>query len=436
MEETKLSFFSTEENQAWQEIPGWLLPSTAEELYRCASLANPNGFVVEIGSFSGKSTVCIASALKKNRHENKMPQMAAIDIMFQPGFRDYLALFGVSDYINVIKKPSLAAAEKWNQPISFIYIDGHHGKAHAYADLMVWDTFIMPGGIVALDDTAGFFLGPSLQVQAAIQTGAYDLISDIGGVTFLKKKKALLPFISDFPLSEGSLRAYVDYVSAWLGAMDLAFELPQLPPPSQNKIPPKQNKDFVKIIGRKVLDTSLRQILHSITKKKASRKQINQTQTPSSIDHTDEALSIPNKLKKPYQILKWLEVEHQNDEVIENTVLYLNACLEIRLNHIANAIKKLEILSELDESLKFINYNISIQQLSVLRLAQSHDLQGNRDIAKEKYQVLIKESTVPEIRHQAELGLSKSFQLSATNRNKLLREYNAELRKYKTMYEV
>lgn len=427
MEQMRLSFFSTQENQAWREIRGWLLPSGAEELYRYASQANPNGFVVEVGSFSGKSTVCIARALKDNRHENKTRQMVAVDIKFQSDFRDNLAQFGVSDHIYIMESSSLHAAENWNQPVSFLYIDGHHGKAHAYADLTVWDTLVMPGGIVALDDIAGFMLGPNLQMQAAIRTGAYDLLSDVGGVSFLKKKKALLPFISDFPLSEGSLIAYIDYVSAWLGAMDPAFRLPQWPQK------PNQNKDFWRRIGRKLLDTSPRQALHFISKKLVSRIQV--TQLPVSIDNSDEALYVLDILKKPYRILKWLEMEHHPDEAIENTLSYLNACLEIRLNHIGNAIRKFEILSKLDGSLNFMHYSISIQELSVLRLAQSHDLQGARDMAKEKYQSL-KESNIPEIQHQAEFGLSKPFQLPTVSNKLLLREYNMDLSRYRTIRDL
>jgi hypothetical protein len=54
---------------------------------------------------------------------------------------------------------SLDAAETWKRPISFLHIDGQHGKAHAYADLLVWDMMTMPHGIVVLDDRIGFMLG-------------------------------------------------------------------------------------------------------------------------------------------------------------------------------------------------------------------------------------------------------------------------------------
>ncbi|MGB8698743.1 MAG: class I SAM-dependent methyltransferase, partial [Thermosynechococcaceae cyanobacterium] len=373
----KLSFLTLPEQQAWQQITGWLLPDAAETLYRYASLACPNGVVVEIGSFSGKSTVCLARALKDHSDKSKLSKMVAIDIQFQLNFKKNLARLGIANYVSTMESSSLDAVENWNQPISFLYIDGHHGKAHAYADLMVWDAFVIPGGIVALDDTAGFMLGPNLQLQSAIRTGAYELLSDVGGVSFLQKKKALIPPISEYPFSMGSLAAYMGYVSAWLGAMDPAFRLPQMPNNTKS------------LLGRAVVklwDTSPKQLLDYILVKFTSRKQVHQFY---DFNNTDEDLNIPNEFKKIYRVLEWLKMEGDSNEAIKDNLLYLNACLEIRLKNIDNSIKKFEILSKLNKSIKFINYNISINELSMLRLAQSYDLYGFRDKAKVTYQALL-----------------------------------------------
>ena len=429
MEQKRLGFFSTRENRAWHEIHGWLLPSAAELLYKYASQANTKGSVVEIGSYSGKSTVCIAYALKDKRQKNNTSQLVAIDIRFQPDFTNNISQFGLSDFINIIESSSLDVAGNWGQPVSFLYIDGHHGKAQAYADFMVWDTLVMEGGVVALDDTAGFMLGPNLQIQAAIRTGAYELLSETGGVSFLMKNKNLLPVIGDFPLSQGSLIAYTDYVSAWLGAMDPAFRLPQKP-----KLFPKpnHNKGFWRRVGKNLLDISPRQVLHFISKEFASQKQVKPPHV--NIENSDENIYVPEILKKPNHILKWLETEHHPDKAVENTLLYLSACLDMHLNHISKAIIKLERLSIFNNTLDFIHYNISIRELSCLRLAQSYDIQGVRDIAKEKYQDLVKKSTVPEIRQQAELGLLKPFRIPNVSNKLLLREYNLDLSRYKTIH--
>ena len=430
MEQKRLTFFSAQENRAWQDVRGWLLPAAAEELYRCASMANPNGYVVEIGSYSGKSTLCIARALEDNIKRGNTQQMVAVDVKFQHDFADNLTQFGLYSCVNIMENTSLEVAENWGKPVSFLYIDGHHGKAHAYADFMVWDTLIMLDGIVALDDTAGFMLGPNLQMQAAIRTGAYQLLSEVGGVSFLKKTNNLLPFISDFPLAEGSLIAYTDYVSSWLGAMDPAFRLPQKPYMAQNN---NHDKSLRRRAVNKLLDISPRQVLHFISKKLTSRKQ--EVQAHVNIDNS--GVKAPGLLKKPGNILNWLEMKHYPDEAVEHTLSYLSACLNIRLNHIDKAVKKLERLSGLDNAINFIHYNISIREMSTLRLAQSYDIKGDRGAANKKYQDLMKECTIPEIRHYAELGLSKPFQMPNVDNKLLLREYNLPMNKYRaTHYNV
>ncbi len=422
MEPTRLTFLTAKENRTWQAIRGWLLPSAAEVLYRYASQANPQGAVVEIGSFAGKSTVCIARALKDNRHE--ISHAFAIDIWFQPDFRDNLDDLGVLELIHCLETSSLDAAENWTQPISFLYIDGHHGKAHAYADLLVWDTMVMPGGIVAFDDTIGFMMGPNLSLQAAMLTGAYELLTEVGGVSFLKKKQALLPFISDFPLSKGSLIAYVHYVGAWLGAMDPVFRLPQLP---QSK--PQGPLMQVRRLFSRLWNTSPRQVAHYTANKFVSRK--DSEQYSSVADNNGETPIHVGTLKEPQRILEWLKMEHHPDEVTATTLSYLSACLEIRLSRVGSAIEKLRNLCELDRSLQFLHYKISIREMAILRLAQAYDLQGTRNLAKEGYVSLMQESAIPELRRYAELGLSTPFRLPALSRKLLLRQYNLELAKYR-----
>jgi len=412
MERTRLTFLTEEENRTWQEIPGWLLPSAAELLYQHASQANLQGAVVEIGTFAGKSLVCIARAVKDTRPE--ISRVVAIDPQFQPEFRETLNDFGVSALIRCLEMPSLAAADTWRQPISFLYIDGHHGKAHAYADLVVWDTMVIPGGIVALDDTIGFFVGPNLQVQVATLTGAYELLTEVGGVTFLKKKQALFPLISVFPLSKGSLIAYVQYVGAWLGAMDPAFRLPQRP---QARI----TGNSVRRLLSNLWNASPRQVAHYIATK--------------SVFHKDEEASIRDRtLQEPQRLLEWLQTEHNLDEATATTLAYFGACLKMRLSRADSAIEELRRLCGLDTSVQFPHYKISIREMAMLRLAQAYDLRGTRNLAKETYVSVIQESPIPELRHSAELGLSTPFQLPALTRKTLLREYNLELDKYQDTF--
>ncbi len=73
--------------------------------------------------------------------------------------------------------------------------------------------------------------------------------------------------------------------------------------------------------------------------------------------------------------------------------------------------------------------------MSSLRLAQSYDIQGAWDIAKDKHQELMKESTIPEIRDYLESGLSIPFQIPKLDNKLLLRQYNLSLNKYRARHD-
>ncbi len=422
MDRPRLTFLSANETPLWDEIRGRLLPSAAELLYGFASQANPEGVAVEIGSFAGKSTVCIARGLKDSKNENA--RLFAIDIHFQSDFRDNLADFGVSELVECLEKASLDAAEMWTQPISFLYIDAHHGKAHGYADLMVWDAMVIPGGIVALDDTGGFLLGPNLQLQAALRTGAYDLVTEAGGTSFLKKKRSLFPFISDFPLSDGSLMAYVQYVSAWLGAMNPDFRASRRP----EMLPrPKRRRSKLNTIFTRFWDIGPRRLARFFVKK--------------SVEDFNQEFSLRERTretgggakggpKEARRILEWLGTHH-HDEVTAHTLSYLNACLDLRLSQTSAAIEKFKILCELDRALQFLHYKIGIREMSMLRLAQAYDLEGARSLVEKEYARLIQESAIPEIRRQAQVGLLAPFQLPEVDEKLLLREYALDLSEYR-----
>ena len=412
MEPSQLSFFTPEENRKWNQIRGRLVPAGAELLHRFASESDSQGAAVEIGSFAGKSTICIARGLQKCGKETA--RLFAIDTLFQSDFTSNLTAFGVLDVVERLETSSLEVADGWRKPISFLYIDAHHGKAHAYADLLTWDAMIVRGGFVALDDTGGFMLGPNLQLQAALRTGAYELVTEAGGMSFLKKKQSILPFIGDFPLGEGSLIAYTQYVSAWLGAMNLDFRAPRRPPslPSARH---SQNK-LGRILRRLWKTDSPRSISHAPTTRGKNR----------------EAKTYSAELQRVRETLAWLRASPL-DEMTTNTLSYLNACFDLRVSQTDSAIEHLTPLCALARSWRFLHYDVSVRDMSILRLAQAYDLGGQRQFAIMQYTNLIQESAMPELRQQAQRGLSKPFQLPGPDENLLLREYAFDLAEYRSL---
>lgn len=412
MDPVELSFFNHEENRRWRAINGWLLPEAAEALFHHASRASTDGEIVEIGSFAGKSTVCIARSLAER---SASAPMTAIDVGFQPDFEDTLRQFGVHNRVERVETPSLNAAIDWSKPISFLYIDALHDKAYAYADFLVWDLLVLPDSIVALDDTAGFMLGPSLQVQAGLQTGAYQFVDDVGGVTFLRKRRPLIDGVSDFPLQRGSMLSYVQYVSAWLGALDPTMAVPERRRAAQ----PARVGRVSRLASRLWHDSPSHNARVVVRRMRG------------------EAKARPRRrrgdLEKAVALLPLLEAAEQKGAGIGDTLAYLDASRELVAGHLDRAIDGFSALAGLDPSIQFFHFRVPIAHMAELRQAQIRDMQGDRDRAIASYQRLVNETDIPEIAAQAEDGIRAPFISRQPPPKPMLREYNLNMARYRIL---
>ena len=182
-----MDFLPVQLQERWHSLRGWCLPDGARKLYEASASAATNGRIVEIGSYAGKSTVCIAWP-HRNRKNEATPPVVAIDHLFQREFRANLNEFGIDDKIVATKEgQAIVVADTWREPITFLYIDGHHGVAHAAADFVTWEPFVRRGSIIALDDTAGHMEGPARVVRMALSSGSFDRLYEVDGITFLRK---------------------------------------------------------------------------------------------------------------------------------------------------------------------------------------------------------------------------------------------------------
>ena len=325
--DSDLPFFSPAENRSWHEIRGSLASDAARMLYQYAFESSPEGVAVEIGTYAGRSAVCIGRALRDSKKKSKL---TLIDVHFQPDLLTNLEAFGLADSIDAVAASSLEAAEEWKKKISFIYIDGHHGKAHAYADFLIWERHVMPGGVIALDDTLGFQLGPVLQIEAAVRSGAYEILLSLGGQSYLRKKRAIMPGIGDYPMLPGSMLAYVNYVSAWIAAMDPELRLPVLAPWREPAAPPAPPP---KRLLDRILDASPRSLARFAVRKVGNGRSAGNSSAPASPPALSrfEVMAHPPCLpERPLDVLEWLETMSELDPQDRATVSYLRAAWRYR----------------------------------------------------------------------------------------------------------
>jgi predicted O-methyltransferase YrrM len=130
------------------------------------------GEVVEIGSYKGRSTVRLATALKTTGEK----KLHACDPFTAPGipgqdlktddavyaeFQKNLKTCEVADRVIVHRQLSTDLARDWRAPVRLLWVDGDHSYAGTTADFDAWSHFVPPGGFIAFHDALQLFPGPA-----------------------------------------------------------------------------------------------------------------------------------------------------------------------------------------------------------------------------------------------------------------------------------
>jgi hypothetical protein len=144
------------------EIEGWLTAAQAERLRACAARPRPDGAVVEIGSFRGRSTVVLAQAagaviaIDPHAGSDRGPQEIAAEASRgdadHAAFLANLARAGVADRVRHVRAFSADAHGAVDGPLSLLYVDGAHRFSPARADLAGWGRRVVPGGTMLVHD--------------------------------------------------------------------------------------------------------------------------------------------------------------------------------------------------------------------------------------------------------------------------------------------
>jgi MMP 1-O-methyltransferase len=148
------------------DIPGWLTDEEGEALYELARRCRGAGVIVEIGSWKGKSTVCLGLGSQAG---NSVP-VYAIDPHADYRFGDFktnVERAGIAELVHPIASLSQTAADGFDQPIELLFVDGSHEYDLVLEDFEKWVPKVIDGGWVAFHDTT-WTKGPRKVVGAAI----------------------------------------------------------------------------------------------------------------------------------------------------------------------------------------------------------------------------------------------------------------------------
>jgi predicted O-methyltransferase YrrM len=148
------------ELEALYTVPGMLTFDEVDCLYHLGQINQCNGVIVEIGSWQGKSTIALAMGAART-HREKIYAIDPHAIQPEEGYlEDTRSAFtanlreaGVNSQVIPMIMTSKEAARHWRRPIRLLWIDGDHRYESVKQDFLLWEPFVVDGGIIAMHDT-------------------------------------------------------------------------------------------------------------------------------------------------------------------------------------------------------------------------------------------------------------------------------------------
>ena len=196
----------------WQEIKGFLAGDEASALHRYAAASSCHGPVLEIGSYCGKSTICIGLACRDNNavvyaldHHRGSEEHQRGELFHDPDlfdaevdavdtfreFRRNIANAGLNDTVIPVVAASALAARQWQTPLAMVFIDGGHSLDAALTDYRCWAGHLIKGGVLAIHDifpdAAKGGQAPYAIYRMALDSGLFEETERVNTLALLRR---------------------------------------------------------------------------------------------------------------------------------------------------------------------------------------------------------------------------------------------------------
>ena len=182
-----------------ETVDGWLSEGEARYLYALARQGPGKGAIVEIGSWKGKSTIFLAAgSMKASRekihaidHHKGGPDQEGLgykDIDTQGEFRKNIRNAGVENHVVPVIMGSVEAIQNWNEPIRLLWIDGNHDYEAVKNDFLLWEPYVIDGGVIAFHDTYAWEGPRRVVAQYLLNSNRFTILGFIDTITAVKKQ--------------------------------------------------------------------------------------------------------------------------------------------------------------------------------------------------------------------------------------------------------
>lgn len=187
----------SELSEKLKSVEGWLTDGEGELLYNLAKECSGRGVIVEIGSWKGKSTICLALGSKNGSNviiHAIDPHTGSPEIREQYGdvwsfdeFKQNIQKAQVDDIIVPIVATSEEAAKQFGAPVELIFIDGAHEYDSVKLDYELWFHKLINGGIMVFHDST-CVPGPKQVVEEVIYNSSrFRNVGVVDKITYAQK---------------------------------------------------------------------------------------------------------------------------------------------------------------------------------------------------------------------------------------------------------
>jgi hypothetical protein len=183
-----------------RRIRGWLEDEEADLLIASCSRAVsslPEGAVVEVGSFCGRSTVVLGSVVQSlavpatvyaiDPHDGVVGALDSTQLLGPTldTFRRNIAESSLTSVVEAITSHSFEVT--WEKPVAFLLIDGLHDYGNVSRDFRHFEPWLMEGGYVAFHDYADYYPGVKALVDEILALPHFERVHCSGSMIIVRK---------------------------------------------------------------------------------------------------------------------------------------------------------------------------------------------------------------------------------------------------------
>lgn len=179
-------------------VHGFLSIAEAELLYTLASQVPSGGSIVEIGSYQGRSTVCLGLGAKEtgalvyaiDPHDTYEEGGTQYGMADNQAYYANIAKYGVGDVVRTI---NLHSSDAWMHipgDINLVWIDGNHDYHAVKLDFSMWENVADEDNCkIVLHDNAGFHPGVTQLVNEILVAGQWKITQQCDAISVLERTK-------------------------------------------------------------------------------------------------------------------------------------------------------------------------------------------------------------------------------------------------------